>query len=392
MDYKAIMTDFDILYKACKDAVKTSKWKSESQQFDLNILNNVVRLQEELLNQTYHSGNTREFTLSERGKIRAISSLSPYDKAVRHAFCDNILVPKLQKYLIYDNGASIKGKGISHTRKRFEMHLHRYYRENKSNEGYILFGDFSKYYDNIRHDKAKEDIYKIFNYDPYIIWLTNELFKGFEIDVSDFNESIDELMNVKFNKLEYKNPHKNKKLLPKSVNIGDQLSQIVGIFYPHKIDNYIKIVTGNKYYGRYMDDFYVIHKDKEYLKKLLNKITSIAQDYGININTKKTRIVKLSSVNKFLQIRYSLTNTGKVIKRINPKRTTAMRRRLKKLHKKYVMNKVAYKDIENAYKSWIGGYYKFISKESLCNLNNLYNQLFIYPFIKNTKEGLTLLF
>lgn len=31
MDYKAIMTDFDILYKACKDAVKTSKWKSESQ-------------------------------------------------------------------------------------------------------------------------------------------------------------------------------------------------------------------------------------------------------------------------------------------------------------------------------------------------------------------------
>ena len=171
-------------------------------------------------------------------------------------------------------------------------------------------------------------------------------------------------------------------MIPKSVNIGDQLSQIVGVFYPHKIDNYIKIVQSNKYYGRYMDDFYIIHHDKEYLKRLLEDIKQIADEYGIYINLKKTRIVKLSSTYKFLQIRYSLTSTGKLIKRINPKRTTAMRKRLKKLYKKYLNKQVEYKDIENMYKSWIGSYHKVLSNQSLNNLNNLYNNLFIYPFIK----------
>ena len=385
MDYKSIMTNTDLLYKACKDAVKTSCWKSESQQFKLNILENVSKLKQELKNQTYKSGKTREFTLSERGKVRAISSLSPYDKTVRHAFCDNILVPTLSRYLIYDNGASIKGKGISHTRKRFEVHLHKFFREHNSNDGYILFGDFSKYYDNIRHDKAKEDICKIFHYDSYVSWLLDELFKGFEIDMSNSEKSISELMDMKFNKLEYINPHKNEKMIPKSVNIGDQLSQIVGVFYPHKIDNYIKIIQSNKYYGRYMDDFYIIHHDKEYLKRLLEDIKRIADEYGIYINLKKTRIVKLSSTYKFLQIRYSLTSTGKLIKRINPKRTTAMRKRLKKLYKKYLNKQVEYKDIENMYKSWIGSYHKVLSNQSLNNLNNLYNNLFIYPFIKGAQ-------
>ena len=38
------------------------------------------------------------------------------------------------------------------------------------------------------------------------------------------------------------------------------------------IDNYCKIVKCMKYYGRYMDDIYIIHEDKEYLKGLLNDI------------------------------------------------------------------------------------------------------------------------
>lgn len=48
------------------------------------------------------------------------------------------------KNYIYDNCASIKGRGISQQRKRFEIHLHKYY-QLYGNDGYILFGDFSKF-------------------------------------------------------------------------------------------------------------------------------------------------------------------------------------------------------------------------------------------------------
>ena len=37
-------------------------------------------------------------------------------------------------------------------------------------------------------------------------------------------------------------------------NIGDQISQIIGIYYPHRIDTYVKFVRSQKYYGRYYDN------------------------------------------------------------------------------------------------------------------------------------------
>ncbi len=374
------MTDADNLYEAARNAIKISKWKATSQKFEMNMLYYISKAQKELTDQTYKNGDVNEFVMSERGKTRAISSLSPYDKMIRHVFCDKILVPKLEKYLIHDNGASIKGKGISFTRRRFKEHLQKYYREYGTNEGYILFGDFSKYYDNILHSKIREDIGKIFDYDPYVMWLLNEMLKGFEIDMSDREESMEELLLEKFNRLEYKNPRKGKKMIPKSVNIGDQLSQIIGVFYPHKIDNYIKIVQGNKYYGRYMDDFYVISKDKEYLKQLVEDINKIATEYGIHMNFKKTRIVKLSSRYKFLQIKYSLTESGKVIQKINPKCVTRMRRKIKKLANK----DINYKSIENTYKGWFYSFYKYMSNKTKDDMNNLYNELFIEPFLNKS--------
>ncbi len=76
--------------------------------------------------------------------------------------------------------------------------------------------------------------------------------------------------------------------MDKSVGIGSEISQISGLLYPSRIDNYCKIVKGLKYYGRYMDDTYVIHESKEYLKQLLREITEICNEYGIFINNKKT--------------------------------------------------------------------------------------------------------
>lgn len=100
------------------------------------------------------------------------------------------------------------------------------------------------------------------------------------------------------------------KWMEKSVNIGDQLSQVIGIYYPYRIDNYVKYVRSQKFYGRYMDDWYIMNPSKEELLDLLDNIHRIAEEYGIHINKKKTRIVKISSTYKFLQIKYSLTDSG----------------------------------------------------------------------------------
>ena len=158
--------------------------------------------------------------------------------------------------------------------------------------------------------------------------------------------------------------------MAKHLNIGDQVAQVAGIVYPVPIDNYIKIVRGVKFYGRYMDDSYVIHESKEYLQELFSDVLRIANAIGITVNVRKTRICKLSDYWRFLQMQYSLTNTGRVIQKINPKRVTCMRRKMKKL-----IHILTPQDFDRWYHSWFSNHCKYMSKLQRENLSQLYQSL-----------------
>ena len=49
------------------------------------------------------------------------------------------------------------------------------------------------------------------------------------------------------------------KFMGKHLNIGDQVAQTAGISYRIRIDNYVKIVRGVKFYAGYMDDSYAMN-------------------------------------------------------------------------------------------------------------------------------------
>lgn len=380
MTYEEIACDANNLYRAYKASVKGSKWKETTQRVMLNYLRYIFSIQEDLMNRTLQNGPTDEFSLSERGRVRPITSLTTRDRIIRHVLCDDILLPEVRKKIIYDNGASIKGRGISHQRERFEVHLHRYYKKH-GNDGWILFGDFSKFYDNIIHEIAKRELLKLFADDEFIDWLLTIILDGFQIDVSYMSdEEYSSCMDSIFNKLDYRKISKKQltgeKWMAKSVNIGDQLSQIIGIFYPNRIDTYVKYVKSQEFYGRYMDDWYIMNPSREELEDLLANIRMIAKELGIHINEKKTRMVKISSTYKFLQVKYSLTKDGKIIKRINPSRVTNMRRKLKKLAVKVQNGEIPYENVENMFKGWMGSFYKLLSKQQRKNLISLYEDLF----------------
>ncbi len=380
MTYEEILCDANNLYWAYKASVKGSKWKEATQRFALKFLVYIFEIRDELMNRTLQNGPVGEFLQNERGRIRPITSRIIKDRIVRHVLCDELLLPAVQKKIIYDNGASIKGRGISFSRKRFEVHLRKYYRE-YGNEGFILFGDFSKFYDNIIHAIAKRELMKLFNDDEFIEWLLTLIFDGFKIDVSymtdeEYATCLDDL----FVKLDYREIPRSKltgeKWMEKSVDIGDQLSQVIGIYYPYPIDNYVKYVRSQKYYARYMDDWYVMNPSKEELLDIYEHIKEIAKSLGIHINDKKTRIVKISSTYKYLQIKYTLTSSGKIIKRINPARVTAMRRKLKKLAVKVETGETSYVNVEDMFRSWMGNYYKLLSNQQRTNLITLFEELF----------------
>ncbi len=381
-----MLCDANLYLDAFNKCKKDSIWKESVQRYEMNLLKNIDYQITAIQNGIYKQKSFNEFTLNERGKTREIKAIHIEDRVVLRNLCDNILAPGIKKYLIYDNGASIKGKGIHFTRQRFETHLHKYYRKHGSNEGYILLMDFTKFFDNIQHDKLVSE-YKQRIHDEDLIEFLRKIIDAFKIDVSYMSkDEYKYCLDSVYNALEYAKIDKSlltgEKYMDKSVGIGSQISQISGLLYPSRIDNYCKIVKGLKYYGRYMDDTYVIHESKEYLKQLLNEITKICNDYGIFINQKKTQIVKLTKTFTFLKTRYNLTATGKVIKRINKDSVTRERRKLKKFRKMLDEGRITYNEIQEQYNSWRGNLKYYSAYNVTKNMDKLFNELFIKPFIE----------
>ena len=58
--------------------------------------------------------------------------------------------------------------------------------------------------------------------------------------------------------------------------------------------------------GRFNDDFYVIVHTKEEAKACLNGIFKIVEELGLEINEKKTRIIKATHVITYLKTIFKL--------------------------------------------------------------------------------------
>ena len=58
----------------------------------------------------------------------------------------------------------------------------------------------------------------------------------------------------------------------KGLNLGSEAPQILAVYYLNPLDTFIKIVKRVKYYGRYMDDIFIISESKKELFSLLTEI------------------------------------------------------------------------------------------------------------------------
>lgn len=89
--------------------------------------------------------------------------------------------------------------------------------------------------------------------------------------------------------------------------IGNLTSQVFANFYMSELDHYVKHDLGIRYYGRYVDDFYLVHNNKDYLLACRNKISSFVESkLKLRVNTRKTYLQRVDKGVKFLGVKIEL--------------------------------------------------------------------------------------
>ena len=347
------LTTLDNICDAFYECAKVSFWKESTQRFRVNLLLKAVDLQEDLRNGTYQVSPTIDFKLSERGKTRQINAPVIRDRVVQKLLMNHVLLPALTRPLIYDNYASLKGRGTSLARKRMDVHLRRYIREHGT-DGYILQIDIRKYFESIDHETLKRLYRKEVNESTEIMSLIDYL-----IDTASTTG--------------------------KGLNLGSECPQIFAVYYLHTIDTWLKVVCGEKYYGRYMDDIYVISESKEHLRELLDGIKERLAGLKLEVNERKTHITKLTHGFTFLQIKYSF-NGNHIVKRLTHEKLARERRRLKAFRRLVDKGKMTEVKAYNCYKSWRQSAFKDSNAcwDSIQSIDKLFRELF--PDCKKTEK------
>ena len=270
-------------------------WKDSVIGYNKNRCQNLYALSNSLLNGTYTLDRYITFQVREP-KVRDIVATRLKDRVFQRSLCDNYLTKEVTRHFIYDNCACQKGKGTDFARRRFKVHLIKFYRDYGSN-GYVLSLDIKNFFGSTNHEIAKQQIGKLIRDD----WARERVF-----------EIIDSFRGKE------------------GIGLGSQISQLIELSMLNDLDHSIKEMWHIEHYIRYMDDIKIIHQSKEHLVNLLKYIGEELEKLGLKINKDKTFIAKLSQPSRFLGFSYHYTKTGKIIMTANRDNVKRAKRRIKK--------------------------------------------------------------
>lgn len=293
--------NFDSLYRSHLRARCCKRHKRDVVNFEINLAENLTKLTEELNNGTYKIRGYHKFMIYDP-KEREIQALSYYDRIVQSCLCYNYLVPVFTKKLIYDNGACQLYKGTHFARNRFAKFLTEYYKR-YGNTGYVLKLDVKKYFLNVNHEVLKAK-FESQIFDPKLKKMVMQIIDSFEYSPG------------------------------KGIPMGNQSSQIFALYYLDELDRIIKTKFKIKYYVRYMDDLILLHNDKNYLIEIFDYVKEYVKTLKIDLN-EKSMIFSLKNSIEFLGIKYHLSSSGKVIKKMKNQSKVRMKRRIKQLIASY---------------------------------------------------------
>lgn len=316
-DYYDRAISYGSLRKALSRCCRNVRWKDSTVGYELHAARNTYRLRQDLLKGTYRISPYQKFQIHEP-KEREIIATRIRDRQIQMALCQNGLYDDITEHFITDNCACQIGRGTDYAIKRLRKHMADYYRE-CGNEGWVLKCDIRKFFPSTPHRTAKAAIAKR---------VADERARKMVFDVIDSFEG------------------------EKGIGLGSQISQLVELAVLDDMDHMIKEQLRVKHYVRYMDDFVLIHEDREFLGQCLEVIRNHVEGIGLELNA-KTCMFPLKQGIRFLKWHLYIRKTGKIIQKMDKSKMGRQRRKIRKLLRKEACGEVRPGTAEESMKCWI---------------------------------------
>ena len=313
-DFERVV-DFNNMYKAYRRSKRGKCFRKSSAKFNVMALDGINTLIHQLKDKTYQVSRYNEFKVYEP-KERIIQTTSFKDKVVQHSLCDNVLLPKMQEIFILDNCAGQVGKGTLFGLDRLSEQMKEFYSEYGPN-GYILKCDIRKFFYNISHEQLKDIV---------------------EYHFAD--KDICQLVNLFIDSTQ-----------GKGIPLGNQINQGLALLYLDGMDKLIKVEFGIRYYGRYMDDFYLIHHSKDHLNYCLNVLIEYLQTLDLELN-EKTQIFPFKNGVSYLGFHTYIDKNGQVVRKLKNQNKRNAQRKYLKMAKLVIAGKLTYKKFNSSFNSW----------------------------------------
>lgn len=313
------------LFQAYFDARKNKRKTFSALKFEDKFEKNIFKLHEDIVSGDYQPGRSICFVVNHPVK-REIFAADFRDRIVHHLIY-NYINPIFERHFIYDSYSCRVGKGVSCGINRIDRFI-RACSENYKKDCYILKLDISGYFMSI----DKNILYNQIKKRLMIYKMKNKINFDFEIILKLIEKTIfcDPIENCKIKGLrsDWNNLPKSKSLFyckkNKGLPIGNLTSQLFGNVYLNDFDYFIKNDLKCRYYGRYVDDFVVIHKSKEFLRKIIKKIKEyLFQELLLDLHPNKIYLQHFSKGIGFLgvfikpfRIYFKNKNKGNIRKKI----------------------------------------------------------------------------
>lgn len=128
------------MFKAGKQCCNGVRWKNSAQRFELHLFSGTARRRKLILDKKWEPVSYVHFTICERGKTRPIDAPRIQDRQIHKVYTQKVLLLLYLPSMIYNNGASLQGKGFEFSKRELREDLHWHFRR-YGREGYVILLD-----------------------------------------------------------------------------------------------------------------------------------------------------------------------------------------------------------------------------------------------------------